>query len=136
MKPIGAKDPDSAATVVRQVLSFQTAQGMKVVLQKVVQDGTGKPARSRLYTTAGKTGTAYTPGVPEHDSLGGERAIASFAGFAPVAHPRLAVYVGIIDPTNSKDHQPHGSEHAAPVFREVTERVLQYLHVAPDGVSY
>lgn len=132
MKPISAQDPDSAATVVRQVLSPKTSQGMKVVLQKVVQEGTGKPAESRLYTTAGKTGTAYTPGAPEHDTLGGERAIASFAGFAPVGNPRIALYVGIIDPTNSKDHQPHGSEHAAPVFREITERVLQHFNVAPD----
>ncbi len=132
MKPISAQDPDSAATVLRQVLSAKTAQSMKAVLQKVVQVGTGKPAQSHLYSTAGKTGTAYTPGATEHDSLGGERAIASFAGFAPVGHPRVAIYVGIIDPTNSKDRRPHGSEHAAPVFRDVTERVLQHMNVAPD----
>lgn len=134
MKPISAVVPDSAATVVRQVLSPQTAQGMKVALQKAVQDGTGKPAESGLYTTAGKTGTAYSPEDSEHKLLGGERAIASFAGFAPVGSPRLAIYVGIIDPTNSKDHRPHGSEHAAPVFREVAERVLLYLNVAPDKI--
>ena len=132
MKPIGANEPDSAASVVRQVLSVQTAQGMKAVLQKAVQKGTGINAQSQLYTTAGKTGTAFTPGTPAHDSLGGERSIASFAGFAPVDHPRVAIYVGIIGPTNMKDHEPRGNAHAAPVFRKVTERVLQYLNVPPD----
>ncbi len=132
MKPLRANDPDSAATVVRRVLSESTAQGMKSVLQRVVQDGTGRPAQSQVYTTAGKTGTAYTPGAPGHRTLGGERSIASFAGFAPVENPRLAVYVGIIEPTNRKNRQPMGSEHAAPVFREVIERVLQQQGVAPD----
>jgi hypothetical protein len=132
MKPIGANEPDSAASVVRRVLSVQTAQGMKAVLQKAVQKGTGTNAQSPLYSTAGKTGTAFTPGTIAHESLGGERSIASFAGFAPVDHPRVAIYVGIIGPTNLKENQPGGNAHAAPVFRKVTERVLQYLNVPPD----
>ena len=80
MKAISSDQPDSAATMVRQVLSAHTASGMKTVLQKVVLEGTGKLARSRLYSTAGKTGTAFRPGAPDHDSLGGAKGIASFAG--------------------------------------------------------
>lgn len=132
MKAIGANEPDSSATVVRQVIDRSTADGMKTVLAKVVTDGTGKPALSTLYTTAGKTSTAYTPGTPEHDSLGGERGIAGFVGFAPVNKPRVVIYVGIIEPTNASDHQPHGSQHAAPVFRQVAEKVLQSMNVTPD----
>lgn len=48
-------------------------------------------------------------------------------------HPRLVVYVGVIDPTNSIDRNPHGNEHAAPIFKEVIETVLQKMNVAPDG---
>lgn len=132
MKALQANESDSAAKIVRQVLSPETAQGMKTVLEKAVLDGTGKNAQSQLYTTAGKTGTAYTPGSSEHHLLGGERAIASFAGFAPVDNPKVAIYVGVIEPKNAKDGQPHGSQHAAPIFREVTDRVLQHLGVKPD----
>jgi beta-lactamase regulating signal transducer with metallopeptidase domain len=132
MKPLAANASDSRAVELRQVLSPETARGMQAVLRKVVTDGTGKPAQSRLYTTAGKTATAYNPGSPEHDSLGGERGIASFVGFAPVEHPRVAIYVAMIEPRSSADHNPHGSEHAAPVFRQVAEQVLQHLNVAPD----
>lgn len=132
MKPLGANEQDSAAMVLGQPLAFETARQMKAVLAKVVTDGTGKNAQSALYSTAGKTSTAYRPGSPSHDNLGGERGIAGFVGFAPVDHPRVVVYVGMIDPTNSADGEPHGAQHAAPVFRKVAERVLQHLNVPPD----
>lgn len=132
MKPIAA-DEITAVKILKQVISGDTAQKMKTMLVGAVKEGTGKPAQSSLYTTAGKTSTAYRPGSLEHDSLGGEKAMAGFVGFAPVQNPRLVVYVGIIDPTNSKDKNPHGSEHAAPVFREVIEAVLPQMKVAPDN---
>lgn len=34
--------------------------------------------------------------------------------------------------TNSKDKNPHGNEHAAPVFREVIETVLRKMNIEPD----
>jgi len=132
MKPLPFAEADSSARSLRRVLSRESANQMKSVLENVVLQGTGKPARSRLYRTAGKTATAYSPSAPEHDSLGGERAVASFVGFAPVENPRVVVYVGVIDPRNADDHLPHGGQHAAPVFREVVDGVLQYLNVAPD----
>jgi cell division protein FtsI (penicillin-binding protein 3) len=131
MKPMTA-DETTNGKILKQAISLETSQKMKTMLVGAVKDGTGKPAQSLLYTTAGKTSTAYRPESPEHDSLGGERAMAGFVGFAPVQNPRLVVYVGIIDPTNSKDKNPHGSEHAAPVFKEVIETVLPHLNVAPD----
>ncbi len=131
MKPISANAQESE--VLQEAIRLESSQGIKKVLEKVVQEGTGRRAQSRLYTTAGKTGTDYTPGASSNpEALGGEKSIASFAGFAPVTNPRVVVYVGIIEPTNSEDHLPHGSEHAAPVFREVTERVLQMMNVPPD----
>lgn len=132
MKPVIASGTTSGQ-VLRHAISKGTADQMKAILVGVVKEGTGKPAQSSLYTTAGKTSTAYRPDSPEHDSLGGEKAMAGFVGFAPVQNPRLVVYVGIIDPTNSKDKNPHGSEHAAPVFKEVIETVLPQLNVAPDN---
>ncbi len=132
MKPMNA-DETTNGKILKQAISLDTSQKMKTMLVGAVKDGTGKPAQSSLYTTAGKTSTAYRPESPEHDSLGGERAMAGFVGFAPVQNPRLVVYVGIIDPTNSKDKNPHGSEHAAPVFKEVIETVLPHLNVAPDN---
>nr|AIA12637.1 Penicillin binding protein transpeptidase domain protein [uncultured bacterium] len=127
MKPIMSSLHDSAASVVRQVISPGTALAMKKVLTDVVLTGTGKNARSSIYTTAGKTSTAYNPNSPSHHLLGGQRGIGGFVGFAPVDRPRLVVYVAMIDPVGSQDGQPHGNEHAAPVFREVIEKLLPMM---------
>ncbi|MGZ3782723.1 MAG: penicillin-binding transpeptidase domain-containing protein [Pseudobdellovibrionaceae bacterium] len=135
MKPMDA-DETADGKILKQAISAESAQKMKSILVGAVKDGTGKPAQSLLYTTAGKTSTAYRPESPEHDSLGGERAMAGFVGFSPVQNPRLVVYVGIIDPTNSWDKNPHGSAHAAPVFKEVIETVLPQMKVAPDNNAF
>ncbi len=132
MKPLNGSEPDSSITMIRQAISLASADEMKVILAKAVTEGTGKNARSKLYTTAGKTSTAFDPQTHDHDLVGGERKIAGFVGFAPTGSPRLVIYAGIIDPTNSKDKKPHGNEHAAPVFRQVAEEVLQYLQVPSD----
>ncbi len=132
MKPLSA-DESSNGIILKQVMSVDTAQKMKAILVGAVKQGTGKNAQSSFYETAGKTSTAYRPESPEHDTLGGERAMAGFVGFAPVQNPRLVVYVGIIDPTNSFDKNPHGNEHAAPVFKEVVETVLPQLNIAPNN---
>lgn len=133
MKPMEFSESSSAGIVMKQAISVATAQKMKSVLADAVKFGTGKNAQSSRYSTAGKTSTAYRPESPEHHTLGGERGIAGFVGFAPVQNPRLVVYVGVIDPTNSADRNPHGNEHAAPIFKEVIETVLQKMNVAPDG---
>jgi beta-lactamase regulating signal transducer with metallopeptidase domain len=127
MKAIAASDLDSSVSVVRQVIDPRTAEGMKAVLAKVVTDGTGKLARSALFTTAGKTST--TNGTTGDD--GGERVIAGFVGFAPVEMPRVVIYVGIIDPP--KINHPTGGQQAAPVFRQVAEQVLLSMHISPDN---
>jgi hypothetical protein len=131
MRPMAADDT-SNGKILKQAISRDTSQKMKTILVDAVKEGTGKAAQSSLYTMAGKTSTSYRPESSANDSLGGERAMAGFAGFAPAENPRLVVYVGIIDPTSSKDKNPHGGEHAAPVFKEVIETVLQQLNIVPD----
>ena len=132
LKPLPASAPDSEATVVGRPLSEATSLEMRSILRQAVLSGTGTNAQSRLYTTAGKTSTAYHPSAPDHARLGGEQGIAGFVGFAPVDEPRVAIYAGIIDPNGGHNNNVHGNAHAAPVFRDVAERVLLYLGVAPN----
>jgi cell division protein FtsI (penicillin-binding protein 3) len=85
------------------------------------------------YTEAGKSGTAekIINGIysKEHN-------ISSFLGFAPAKNPRFVLLVSIDDP--EKKIIPGLGKHqlggicAAPVFREIATRCLQYLGVAPD----
>lgn len=134
MKPIMGKSQNSE--VIRRVLSIESAQKMKALLQEVVLSGTGKGrAASHFYTTAGKTASGRLNEYMKIDRYGNERPnFAAFVGFAPVNNPRVEVYVGLIDPdtVENKKRGAFGGEHAAPVFKEVAENVLSYLKVAPD----
>ena len=95
--------------------------------------GTGKAADIMGYTEAGKSGTAekIIDGVyaKTHN-------ISSFLGFAPAHSPRFVLLVSIDDPEQryipGVGKQQMGGTCAAPVFREIASRALQYLGVAPD----
>jgi cell division protein FtsI/penicillin-binding protein 2 len=115
--------------LIRRVLSPEASHEAKEMLRNVVLKGTGKPAQSPLYTTAGKTATAWSKSYI--DWMNGHYGdFAGFVGFAPVDKPRVEIYVAIRGP-ESKDGA-HGSTHAAPVFRRLAEEVLQLMNVAPD----
>ena len=70
-------------------------------------------------------------GAEERGTVGSMSA-AAFVGFAPVSQPRIAVYAAVFEPKDSSG--AHGATHAAPLFREVVDRVLQSpaWNVAPD----
>src|ERR1700723_825546 len=110
-----------------RVISSFTAAEMRSMMQKVVLEGTGRKAILEGYSSAGKTGTAQkvdpAPGVYSKTKY-----LASFAGFAPVNNPQIVVAV-ILDSAVGL-HQ--GGQVSAPVFRRVTQQVLEYLHTPHD----
>ncbi len=111
----------------RRVLSSLTAAEMKQMMQGVVLHGTGKKAILEGYSTAGKTGTAQKvdPGTHAYSHT---NYVASFAGFAPVNNPAIAVAV-ILDSAKGL-HQ--GGQICAPVFQRIAQQVLAYLHTPHD----
>lgn len=112
------------------ILSIDNAKQMRDILAQVVTDphGTASKAATRDYTTGGKTGTAEKVD-PLLKAYSADKRIASFAGFAPVADPYLAIYVMIDEPAA---RPAYGGLWAAPVFSDIAERSLRYLNVAPD----
>ncbi len=79
------------------------------------------------YKLAGKTGTGEIPTPYGYTSAVTN---ASFVGWGPVSDPQFIVYVWIEKPTSSI----WGSEVAAPVFRQIVERLVIYLNIPPDGI--
>lgn len=80
------------------------------------------------YRIAGKTGTASIAGpTGQYDS---DLTNASFIGWGPVDDPRFIVYVWLEKPTTS----PWGSVVAAPVFRQIVERLVILMNIPPDAV--
>lgn len=107
--------------VVRKVISKETSDTLRSLLQGVVSDGTGRNAYVSGYRIAGKTGTSETV---ETDSEG--RYIASFACFAPADDPVVALIVVLDHP----QVYPHtGGALAAPVAGKLMEEILDYLGV-------
>ena len=110
-----------------RVLSPLTAAQMKQMLQGVVLHGTGRKAILEGYTSAGKTGTAQKVD-PATGAYSKTKYVGSFAGFAPINNPQIAVVV-ILDSAVGL-HQ--GGQISAPVFQRIVQQVLEYQHVAHD----
>jgi cell division protein FtsI/penicillin-binding protein 2 len=80
------------------------------------------------YTIAGKTGTAQIPspnGGYDPDDIN-----ASFIGWGPVDDPQFMVYVWLEKPQSNKA----ASVVAAPVFKQVVEKLVFLLGIPPDDV--
>ena len=119
--------PNPLPAGAHRVISTLTAAEMRAMMEGVVLDGTGKNARLDGYSSAGKTGTAQKIDPVTH-RYSKDLHIGSFAGFAPVNDPAIAVAVIIDSPKGAY----YGSEVAAPVFAEVAQEVLEYLGVPHD----
>ncbi|MGA8865830.1 MAG: penicillin-binding transpeptidase domain-containing protein [Candidatus Sulfotelmatobacter sp.] len=111
----------------RRVISPYTAAEMRSMMQKVVLEGTGRKAILEGYSAAGKTGTAQKVD-PATGAYSKTKYVGSFAGFAPVNNPQIVVAV-ILDSAVGL-HQ--GGQVSAPVFRRITQQVLEYMHVPHD----
>lgn len=109
---------------IRQVISQQTSERVKEIMEGVVEEGSGQNALIEGYRVAGKTGTAQKVG-PDGKYVTDEQ-IASFVGFAPVQDPEVLIYVAIDTPTKGP---AWGGQVAAPVFRNMMEDILEYKNI-------
>jgi cell division protein FtsI (penicillin-binding protein 3) len=112
----------------RQIIRPETAATLRSLMEGVILHGTGKNARLDGWTAAGKTGTAQKMD-PRTKRYSKTDVIASFAGFAPINNPAIAILVSIDSPGG----YPHdGATVSAPVFKRIAEQVLPYLDVPRD----
>jgi len=84
-------------------MSTATAARLAGIMRHVVTEGTGRGIETPGLAIAGKTGTAQNPFGKPH---------SWFIGFAPAAHPALAVAVLV-------EHGGYGSATAAPIARDL-----------------
>ncbi len=103
---------------VRRVISTETSQIMKNLLGGVVKNGTGKKAYSELIPIGGKTGTSQKL---INGSYSKNEYNSSFVGFFPVDDPKVVCLILI----NSPDQGRYGGLVAAPIFKNIAERIVQ-----------
>lgn len=104
------------------IVSEETSETMKMMLEQVVANGGGKNAIVEGYRIGGKTATSQT--LPR----GSGRYISSFLGFAPADDPQVMA-IAII---NNPQGVYYGGQIAAPVVRQLFENILPYM----DGTDY
>ena len=104
---------------VEGVVSDETVERMRTILQAVVAEGTGKNAYVPGYRIGGKTATSEK--LPRRSG----KYIASFLGFAPAENPSVMVLVLIDEPQGLY----YGGTVAAPVAGEIMDNILPYLGI-------
>lgn len=103
------------------IISKETCETMKTLLEAVVHDGTGKRAYLPGFRIGGKTATSEK--LPRSSN----QYISSFLGFAPAENPQVIALVLIDEPEGIY----YGGTIAAPVIAEVFDEVLPYLCIEP-----
>lgn len=99
------------------VVSKQTSDTMKYVLEKVISEGTGSKGKVHGYKVGGKTATSQK--LPR----GSGKYIASFMGFAPADNPEVIAMAIIDEPKGIY----YGGQVAAPVISRLYKNILPYL---------
>lgn len=114
-----------------QVIDPGITKKMTAMLKSVVSPkGTGAGAQLESYTLAGKTGTAHKVGGQGYAD---DKYVALFAGFAPADEPKIVVVVIVNEPPAEGVYS--GGKVAAPLFANVSEKVLKVLRVPPEKNS-
>ena len=107
------------------VVSSETSEVMRSVLEKVVSEGSGKNAKIEGFSIGGKTATSQT--LPRSAN----KYISSFLGFAPADNPQVLALCIINDPQGIY----YGGTIAAPVVKEIFANILPYLGIEKQAVA-
>lgn len=125
--PDGSLWEEHEPTLIRQnVISPRISQQIKTFLQAVVEKGTGKKAAIPGVLVGGKTGTAKK--VRPEGGYYSRKYLALFVGTAPLDAPRYVCAVIVDEPQTYF----YGGQVAAPIFKEIMERILNLDESAPQ----
>lgn len=104
------------------VISKETSETMKQLLEAVVSGGTGKRAYLPGFRVGGKTATSEK--LPRRSG----KYISSFIGFAPADNPQVIALVLIDEPVGIY----YGGTVAAPVIADLFNNILPYMGIEPE----
>ncbi|MDD5934372.1 MAG: penicillin-binding transpeptidase domain-containing protein [Clostridiales bacterium] len=107
---------------VENAVSKETSETMKMILEAVVADGTGKRAYLPGFRIGGKTATSEK--LPRRSG----KYISSFLGFAPANDPQVIAIVIIDEPKGIY----YGGTIAAPVISSLFDNILPYMGIEPS----
>lgn len=131
VQPIIVKESKSGQTVMKdyklsqriyeeRIATKTSIDKLKLMLEGVVNKGTAKHQKSKIYSFAGKTGTS----VKNKKSANGPVYYCAFVGYFPAEAPRYSCIVVIDEPKGKSNSQLMAADVAAPVFRQIADNVF------------
>ena len=116
-----------------RVMSERTAERARIMLRKVVTEGTASFGEVAGYHVGGKTGTADKP----RERGGGyydDKVIATFAALFPAHAPEYVLIVTLDEPVDTMGEKPRRTAGwtAVPVAAEMIGRIAPLLGLRPD----
>jgi stage V sporulation protein D (sporulation-specific penicillin-binding protein) len=131
VKEITNSDTGAVTTIepveVRQVISKQTSEKVKSMMESVATLGTGKTISLTDYSVGGKTGTSEPPVNNKEAGY-----VASYVAISPIENTEVVLLLTLYKPQGSS-HQ--GGTIAGPVVGQMLSEILPYLGVASDSTS-
>ena len=109
-----------------QIISSETSVKLINMLVNAVENGSGRRARVKGYTIAGKTGTAQVPDLKNGGYL--DEYIHTFVGFAPAYDPKFIALIKLDNPKGVR----FAESTVVSVFHDLAQFIFSYLAIPPD----
>ncbi len=106
----------------KQIISFNTSQEIKKLLQDVVKNGTGKLAEIKDIDIGGKTGTSYKIINKQYDN---DKTISSFVSIFPISSPKYIMFIMLDEAKNG--YCKTASCTAVPTSKEIIKTLQTHL---------
>lgn len=120
----------NTTTVKRQVISQETSEKMRDVLENVVEDSPKSNSYIAGYKIGGKTGTSQKNDTYSIDNEAEMQYVASYCCFAPADDPEIVMLILADEP--DKEIGYYGSQVVVPYATKILEEVLPYLGYYPE----
>ncbi len=114
-----------------KIIYPKTSKKILELLTEVVNNGTGRRARSKIYKIGGKTGTAYK--VKKKTGYDKTAFLSSFFGVFPINKPEYIIFSFLDNPKKNKTNNfiVEGGNIVAPMVKNIIEEIGPILNVAP-----
>ncbi len=112
---------------VRQVISKETSEEVRKMMEYVATKGTGQNAQVTGYSIGGKTGTSEPPNDKKEDGY-----VASYVAISPVEDTQVVLLLTLYKPP-ANNHQ--GGTLAGPVVSQMLSEILPLLNVTSTSTT-
>ena len=116
-----------------RVMSVASAEASRLMLRKVVSEGTASFGEVPGYAVGGKTGTADKP-LESGRGYYEDKVIATFAAMFPAHDPKYVLILSLDEPVETSGDEPRRTAGwtAVPVAAEMITRVAPLLGLRPE----